>query len=182
MSVAALLLMVAGALSIAMTTTAWPIFRRHSERMALWFVGLSIAGLALAAVESATVMSMLTLSQEYVKASAGDARTFEIAGTVVRYGRYWAHYTHLLGGSALVLTLYLTMFRFSLVPRLLAGIGVLAVLLQMTGLMLPFFGNRINFYLLMPMGICHLILALWLIVKGLDDRTSEPNQEGNSAR
>src|SRR5688572_27996350 len=53
MSVAAILMIAAGALSIATSTTAWPIFRRHSERMALWFFGLSIAALALAAVESA---------------------------------------------------------------------------------------------------------------------------------
>jgi len=79
----------------------------------------------------------------------------------------------LLIGSGLVCTLYITLLRFALVPRLLAGFGVAAVLLQMTGLMLPFFGNRVNFYLLMPMGICHLILAVWLIVKGLNDRATE---------
>ena len=173
MSLAAILMIAAGALSIGTSTTAWPIFRRHSERMALWFVGLSIAGLVLAAVESATVMSMLSLSQEYLKAGGGDSQTFEAAGAVVRYAKYWAHYTHLLVGSGLVCTLYITLLRFALVPRLLAGFGVAAVLLQMTGLMLPFFGNRVNFYLLMPMGICHLILAVWLIVKGLNDRATE---------
>ncbi len=177
MSLAALLMIAAGALSIGVTTTAWPIFRRHSPRMALWFVGLSIAAFALAAVESAAVMSMLSLSQEYVKASEADARLFEVVGTAVRYARYWAHYTHLIVGSGLVFMLYITLYRFALVPRLLAGIGAAAVLLQLSGLILPFFGNRVNFLLLAPMGICHLILAVWLIAKGLDDR---PEDEGRT--
>ncbi len=172
LSLAAILIIAAGALSMVTATTAWPIFRRHSERMALWFFGLSIAGLCLAAVESATTMSMLSLSQEYVKAGGADNATLESAGLIVRYAKYWAHYTHLLVGVGLVLTLYITLFRFALVPRLLAGIGILAVLLQMTGLLLPFFGNRVNFLLLAPMGICHLILAVWLIVNGLAEDNS----------
>lgn len=167
-SLAAILMIVAGALSIANSTIAWPVFRRHSERMALWFFGLSIAGFALAVVESATVMSMLSLSQEYLR-SGGTAGTFDGAAMIARYAKYWAHYTHLLVGSGSLIVLYTTLFRFSLVPRLLAGLGIAAVLLQMTGLLMPFFGSRINFLLLAPMGICHLILAVWLIVKGLSD-------------
>jgi len=180
MSIAAILMIAAGALSIATSTTAWPVFRRYSERMALWFLGLSVVGLALAAVESATVMSMLLLSQEYVKAGAADAGTFDGAATAVRYAKYWAHYTHLLIGSGLIFTLYITLFRFALVPRILAGAGVVAVLLQMTGLLLPFFGNRINFLFLAPMGLCHLVLTVWLLVKGLDDTHSENHEKENA--
>ena len=176
MSAGAILMIVAAALSIGSSTIAWPVFRRHSERMALWFFGLSIAGFALAVVESATVMSMLSLSQEYLRSGAVEG-TFEGAAAITRYAKYWAHYTHLLVGSGMLFTLYITMLRFGLVPRLLAGLGAIAVLVQMTGLLLPFFGNRINFLLLAPMGICHLILAVWLIVKGLNDRT---NNELNS--
>jgi Domain of unknown function (DUF4386) len=167
LSSAAILMIVAGALSIAISTIAWPVFRRYSERLALAYFGLGVAGLALAAVESATVMSMLSLSKQYVDSTEADVRQFEILGTVVRYSRYWAHYTHLLIGSFSVFLLYSILFRFGLVPRVLAGIGMLTVLLQMTGLTMPFFGERVNFLLLAPMGLCHLLLALWLIVKGL---------------
>jgi hypothetical protein len=182
LSAAGLLMIVAGAISVAIATTAWPIFKRHSERLALAYFGLGVAGVALAAVESATIMSMLTLSQEYVKSGETDARSFEIVGTVVRYARYWVHYPHLLIGSGTLFLLYTMLFRFALVPRILAGVAMAAVLLQATGLALPFFGNRVNFYLLAPMGVCHLIIAVWLVVKGLDDRTSENDHEGNSAR
>lgn len=169
LSIAALLLLVAGAVSLAISTTAWPVFKSHSERLALAYFGLGVAGIALAAVESAAIMSMLTLSKQYVEAGESDARLFEVLGGVVRYGRYWAHYTHLLIGSFSVFLFYSALFRFSLVPRLLAGVGLVTVLVQMTGLTMPFFGERVNFYLLTPMGICYLILAVWLIVRGFRD-------------
>jgi hypothetical protein len=166
LSIAALLLLVAGAISLAISVTAWPVFRRGSERLALAYFGLGIAGIALAAVESAAIMSMLTLSNQYVEATPADARLFEVVGSVVRYGRYWAHYTHLLIGCFAVFLFYTALFRFALVPRLLAGVGLLTVLVQIFGLTMPFFGERVNFYLLAPMGIVYLILALWLVIKG----------------
>lgn len=166
MSIAALLLIVAGAVSLAISTTAWPVFKRRSERLALAYFGMGVAGIALVAVESAAIMSMLTISKQYVDATQADARLFEVLGSVVRYGRYWAHYTNLLVGSFTIFLFYVALFRFSLVPRLLSGIGLITVLVQMTGLALPFFGDRVNFYLLTPMGICYLILAVWLIVRG----------------
>ena len=169
LSIAALLLLVAGVVSITITTTAFPIFRRGSERLAMAYFGMGVAGIALAAVEGAAIMSMLTLSKQHVEAPATDARLFEVLGGVVRYGRYWAHYTNLLIGSFTVFLFYVALFRFSLVPRLLAGIGLITVLVQMTGLTMPFFGDRVNFYLLTPMGIVFLILAVWLIVRGFND-------------
>ena len=166
MSLAALLLIVAGFVSVAISTTVFPIFRRYTLRGAMAYVVLTGAGLALVAVEASTIMSMLTISQEYTAAAGADARYYEIVGTAVRYARYWAHYPNLLVGSGTLLLVYSILFRFRLVPRLLTGIGMAAIVLQLIGLSMPFFGYRINFYLLTLMGICHIILAIWLIVKG----------------
>jgi len=171
MSVAALLLIAAGFVSVALSTTAWPIFRRYSERAALAYIILSGVGAALAAVESAAIMSMLSLSQEYAKAA--DVTKFEVAGTVVRSARYWIHYPHLLVGSGTLLLIYTTLFRFGLVPRLLAGLGAVCVVIQMTGLAMPFFGSRVNFYLLAPVGLCPLALSIWLLARGFEDTDSE---------
>ncbi|HVF29587.1 MAG TPA: DUF4386 domain-containing protein [Pyrinomonadaceae bacterium] len=177
-SLAALLMLFVGVISIAISTTAWAVFKRHSERLALAYFGLGVAALALGAVESASVMSMLTLSKQYVDSTEVDARLFEVVGAVVRYGRYWAHYTHLLLGCFTVFIFYSILFRFALVPRVLVGIGMLAVLLQMTGLIMPFFGSPVNFYLLAPMGLCHLALTGWLIVKGFRDAKVNEKHSG----
>src|SRR5262245_47949534 len=66
--VAALVGIVAGALSTAIAITVLPVFRKHSETMALWFLALAIAALSLAVVENGKVMSLLSLSQEIGRA------------------------------------------------------------------------------------------------------------------
>lgn len=169
MSLAAILLIGSGFLSIALSTTAWPLFRQYSARVANAYLVLTSVSMALLAVEAGTIMSMLTVSQEYAKAGEADAGTYEIVGTTVRFARYWAHYTTLLVGSGTLLLLYTSLFRFRLVPRVFAGLGTACVLLQMTGLVMPFFGNDINFLLLAPLGICHIALAIWLVAKGFTE-------------
>jgi hypothetical protein len=62
---------------------------------------------------------------------------------------------------------YGVLFRFSLVPRALAAFGLAAVLLQITAVAMPLFGHAIVFPMLMPLGLVQLVLALWLIAKGL---------------
>lgn len=173
MTLAALLLILNGLVSIALSTNAWPLFRKYSLRAANAYLVITGAGLALVAVEAGTIMSMLTISQEYANSGSADTRTFEIIGAVVRHARYWAHYTNLLVGSATLLLLYTTLFRFGFIPRVFAGFGVGCVLLQMTGLTLPFFGNEINFLLLAPLGICHIVLSIWLIAKGFAENSDD---------
>lgn len=169
-SLAVLLMIALGALSIFNMILAWPIFRRYSSRMALALVAISIAGFTLAAVEGASIMSMLSLSQEYAKGDPAKVEIIEAMATVVRFSRNWAHYTHLLVGGGLVFLLHATLFRFALVPRVLTGFGMAAALLQMTAISMPFFGRPIIFLLLAPLGLAHLALALWLLAKGFADR------------
>jgi hypothetical protein len=162
--------LVTGALSLGIAITALPVFRQHSYAMALWLLSLAVVGLSLAVVENSAMMSMLSLSQAYVKANAADAALFETLRVVVASSRNWAHYTHVLAGGATFLLFYSVLYRFALIPRALAAIGVIAVLLQITTVAMPFFGHRIVMLMLMPMALSHLALAVWLIVKGFEER------------
>jgi len=63
--------------------------------------------------------------------------------------------------------LYVALFRFQLVPRLLSGFGCFAVLLQLISVSLPLFGNEVIFPMMAPLGLCQIALSLWLILKGL---------------
>ncbi len=166
MALAALLLIAAGFISVGIAGTIFPLFSRYSSRAALAYIVLSGAGLALSAVEASTIMSMLSVSQQYVAAPAEDLRQIELIGNAVRYARYWAHYPNLLVGSGTLLLVYSVLFRFRLVPRVITAIGMAAIALQLFGLSMPFFGYRVNFYLLTPMGICHIALAFWLVARG----------------
>jgi hypothetical protein len=179
-SFAVLIGLVAGALSVAVAIAAFPLFRQHSQTMALWVLALGIAGLTLTVVENSTVMSLLSYSQAYAAASPADAATFEAMRVVVASSRNWAHYTHLIVGGATYLLFYAVLYRFALVPRALAAFGMLAVALQVTAVSMPIFGFKIVMMMLMPMGIAHLALALYLAVKGFSVGPKPDSQRGLS--
>lgn len=167
LAIAVLLGLALAAVSLGIGIAGWPVFRRHSERMALWLVVLGGVVLALAAVESVGLMSMVSLSQAYAAADAPAGELFSALRGVVGAARNWAHFLHLLCGGGLLLALYLTLYRFALVPRLLGAVGVIGVLLQMTAVAMPLFGRPVLFALMAPLAIAHLILIVWLLVKGM---------------
>ncbi len=81
--------------------------------------------------------------------------------------RNWAHLIHLLMGGTTLLAMYLALFRFRLVPRWLAGFGILAALLQVIAVTKPLYGGWVVFPLLAPLGVAQLLLIGWLLWKGL---------------
>ena len=160
-----------GAFATAIAITVWPVFKKHSERMALSFLALAIAALALAVVENGRLMSMLSLSQAYAASGAADPAAFEGLRGVVAASRNWAHFTHLIIGGSTFFVLYATTFRFALIPRALAAFGMAAVALHMATVSLPLLGGHVIFPLLAPAGIANLALAVWLLAKGFADKS-----------
>ena len=58
------------------------------------------------------------------------------------------------------------MFRSRLVPRWLAGWGLVGYALHMVGAGAELFGLPVSLVLLIPGGIFEVTLAIWLLVKG----------------
>jgi hypothetical protein len=155
-----------GALFTAVAITVFPIVRAHSQALALWLLALGAVGLSLAAVEQASVMSMVSLSHAYANAVTDARGQFQALRGVVASARNWAHYfARLLDGTTLFV-FYVALFRARLVPRALAGLGLLAALLQITGIVVVFFGHDVVFPLLAPLGLAQLALSVWLLTKG----------------
>jgi len=86
-STAALFGFAVGALSLVVAILAWPIFRKYSEGLAIGFLALSVAGLAISAAESVAIMSMLSLSQQYTQAAGADEQLFQTLGKTVGAAR-----------------------------------------------------------------------------------------------
>jgi hypothetical protein len=160
-----------GAFATAIAITVWPVFKKHSERMALSFLALAVAALALAVVENGRLMSMLSLSQAYAATGAADPAAFEGLRGVVAASRNWAHFTHLIIGGSTFFVLYATTFRFALIPRAIAAFGMAAAALQMATVSMPLLGGHVIFPLLAPAGLANLALSVWLLAKGFADKS-----------
>lgn len=168
---AVLLLFMSGALTVAVALTALPVFRRYGERLALLLVVLSAVNLALHAVENGTLLSMLSLSREYAEHGGAEAALFQRLGAVVGSARRWAHFTHLLVLGSWIFTLFTVLWRSRLVPRVLAGLGLLAAVLQVTGVPLrAVLGLEVVTPMAMPLAPVYLAVAGWLMFKGFEER------------
>ena len=168
---AVMLLFVGGAVAVGIAIAALPVFRRYSSPMALWLLALAVAGFSLQAVDNGALLSMLSLSREYAQADAARTELYQALAVVVGSARRWAHYTYLLVAGSWIFLLYGLLYRFRLVPRALAAFGLVGSLLQITGVTIrALWGYPPITVLATPLAPAYVALAVWLMVKGFDDR------------
>jgi hypothetical protein len=181
--VAVFLLFANSALTIGIAIAAFPVLREYSYRMALWFLAVSIIWFSLQAVDNAHILTMMSLSQRYNDLGTVNAELFGALGVLARSSRVWAHYTTLLVIDTWFFVFYLLLFRFSLVPRALAGFGLIMVILHAAGIPLPMFiGYRSMPMLGFSLALSHLALGSWLVARGFDEgRRTIPDSRARSA-
>lgn len=168
--VSVFLLFANGALTIGIAIAAFPVFREYSVRAALWFLAFGIIWFSMQAVDNIHILSMLSLSQQYAQEGAANAELFGALATAVRTTRRWAHYTELLVIDTWFFVFYISLFRFALVPRVLAGFGLIMVLVHTAGITLPVFaGYPIVPLMAYSMALSYLALGTWLVVKGFKE-------------
>ena len=161
-----LLAIALGGISVAIAAVMFPVIWKRSQPIAVLLVALSAVSMAVGALEQINVMSMVSLSQAYIKVSIAEREQFEVLRGIVAASRNWSHYINLVVGGCTLLVMYSTLLRHSLVPRLLAAIGVTAAVLQVVAVATPLFGSGVNFALLAPLGLTQLVLAIWLLKNG----------------
>ncbi|HEY2975256.1 MAG TPA: DUF4386 domain-containing protein [Pyrinomonadaceae bacterium] len=166
---AVMLLFIGGAIPIAIAVTARPIFRQHIPALALWLLAFAVANFALQCIENAAWMSLFSLSQAYGKASAADLGSYNLIAASVRWNWKWVHYTHLFVMVSWMFLFFVALWRSTLVPRVLAGLGLLTTLMQITGITLPQFipyPTPPMIVMGVPLGFVYLALSVWLMTRG----------------
>jgi hypothetical protein len=96
---------------------------------------------------------------------------------MARSSRRWAHYTELLVIEAWFLVFYGLLFRLSLVPRPLAGFGMIMVMVHAAGITLPMFiGYGSMPSLGFSLALSHLALGSWLVARVFDESSRDPRR------
>lgn len=175
---AVLLLFANGVLTIGIAIAAFPVVRESGLRMALWLLAASVLWFAMQAVDNAHILSMLSLSQRYAEGGASNAEPFGALAALARSSRRWAHYTELLVIEAWFLVFYGLLFRLSLVPRLLAGFGLMMVIVHAAGITLPMFTGYGSMPILgVSLALSHLSVGGWLVARGFGEARRTPPAE-----
>ena len=170
----ALLLLIGGACASGIAISLYPVLKKFNAGLALGAVGFRISEGVLRFVAVCATLSMITLSQQFVKAGAPDSSYFQTLGILIYAGNRWvSNVASLLAFSIGCLLYYIVLYRTKLVPRWITVWGLVASILAMlstvlvlVGLIAPFGTEQV--VLALPMLPQELVLAVWLIVKGFN--------------
>ncbi|MGB7207346.1 MAG: DUF4386 domain-containing protein [Pyrinomonadaceae bacterium] len=155
------------ALTLLLGIKMFPVLKQYSRGAALWFLGICAISCALDAVHNGTVLSMLSVSERFTNSGGGDAAVYQAWGAAAASTRRSAHLVQLVAIGAWMMTFYISLWRFRLVPRPLSVIGIIGVASQFTGVTaMMFLGYPQLGFLAMPLAPIHAATAIWLIVKG----------------
>jgi len=169
---------VGAALTITLGVWMFPVLRPYGKRAALWFLAVCTISAALDAVHNASVMSMLSVSEKFAASGGADSALYHAWGAMAASIRRSAHVVQLVAIGAWMMTFYISLWRFRLVPRPLSVIGIIGVASQFTGVTaMMFLGYPSLGFLAMPLAPIHATTAIWLIVKGFPVLSDEGSLE-----
>jgi len=161
--------------AIGTSTTMFPFLRKYNETIALWHVCFRFLEAIVITVGVISVLSLLTLSREFVAAGAPNAASFLVSGTLLKAVHDW---TFLLGPN-LMLGINTIMYSYifyksKLVPRFISMLGMTGATLVFIAGLLEMFGvipqvSVLGGILSLPVAANEMILAVWLIVKGFNE-------------
>lgn len=158
--------LVASAIGMVIAVLAYPLLKRATPRLALGYLMLVAAGFATTAVEQANFLSMQALAKQYAGSSGADPALYEALRSVVAANRNGIHFIDKIMGGASITLFCLALYRGRLVPRALAGFGMLAGLLQMGAIGQELFSRDFPVLMLAPLALTVLLLSLTLLVRG----------------
>ena len=154
---------------VGIPVVLFPILKRYDEALALGFFSLRFTEAVSVVVHSLILLTLLTLSQEFVIAGAPDASHFQTLGALLLAAREWVFNI----GSGLIwslsaLLLNYILYRSKLVPRWLSGWGLVGAVLSFATYFLGFFSIHLTDWLFAPIAVQEMAFAVWLIVKGFN--------------
>jgi hypothetical protein len=163
---------IAAVTSAGIAISLYPILRKYNEGLALGSVGFRLIEGVFYTVAALGLLSLLSLSQEYVKAGTPAAPYFQTLGTLILAVRNWANFVFgVLSFCLGALMHYYVFYQSKLIPRWLSGWGVIGIAMLLSMALLIMFGKEpsgTTLLLALPIALQEMVLAVWLIVKGFN--------------
>jgi len=169
MIISGLFLLIMGLAAAGIGIMMYPILKKQNEALAIGYAGFRISEGVLMSVSVVSLISLVTLSQEFVKAGAPDASYFLTLGNLLQEGQFWAYHMGTISFGLAAPMFYYSLYKSKLIPRWLSVWGLIGVPLWLTVSLLIMFGSiaeSLEMFFYLPIGVNEMVLAVWLIIKG----------------
>ena len=167
--------------SASIAIALYPVLRRYNVGLAIGSVGFRLIEGVFYIVDILGLLSLLALSQAFVQAGTPGDAYFQTIGVLIQAGREWANFVFGVSAFSLgALMYYAALYQSKLIPRWLAGWGLLGAACSLAAAISILFGltpySLPMIVLILPIAIQEMALAIWLIVKGFtaSDSASRP--------
>jgi hypothetical protein len=152
----------------------YPILKKFSEGLAIGAVGFRLIENMLQIMLAVSMVSLLALSQEFIRAGSPSNSYFQGAGEIITAASDWMiHGAGLICFSIGAAMYYIVFYQHRLLPRWLSVWGLVGITLVIIGGVLvmlhviPGFG-AVQLVLNLPIFPQEMVFAVWLIVKGFN--------------
>ena len=166
--IGAFLWMVMIAAIVSIPIFMFPILKKHNESLALGYVGARIFEGLFPALNTISLLSLLSLSREFVNATAPVTSYFQISGALLQSTMDWGSILMGFPFALGVLTFNYLLYKSGLVPRWLSILGLIGGALVLAETTISLFGISSLEFLYIVIAPQEMILAGWLIVKGFN--------------
>ncbi len=174
--ISAVLLLINCVAVVAIPIMLFPLFKRHHETLALGYLGSRIIESVILIIGCLMLLTLSSLSQEYVQTTVSDASNYQTLGILLLSVYNWS----LLIGIMIVfsltaLLLNVWLYRSKLIPRWLSGWGFWGAILLLIQGVSETFGFASTGILSLPIALQEMVFAGWLIVKGFNNLDQTQN-------
>lgn len=165
-----------GAAVFAIAVLLYPILKRYSERIALWYVGQRLTELVCFMVSGFLLLTLLNIGQEIADTAGAESLHEEHIALYFRSARGHVQDISLLVYCLGAWSFYGLLYHYQLVPRFISAWGFLGVTLLFIEILANVFGTSAGgMMIMMPLGLNEIFLGVWLIIKGLNKQLEPAN-------
>jgi hypothetical protein len=156
----------------------FPILKRYSETIAIGYLSFRMIEAIMIIVSEIFLLSLLTLSTEFVKSGAPDVSYFQTFGMLLITGRYWTCDMVLIPLTMGYLMFFYLLYKTKLVPRFISIWGLVGMISFLIAVLIGLFDynpgmfqkfeSNIAVFMGLPGAMSEIVLAIWLIFKGFN--------------
>jgi len=153
-----------------------PILRKYNSNLAFVYLITRVVEGTLLFVSAISILSIIPLSEQYLKAAKADVAHFETFGVLLKYGWYKAFQLAMIVLSFGSFFLCYLLYKTKLVPRVFSIVGFIGYAALLAKILSEILGLSAGLEILyLPGTLFELLMPLWIMVKGFNISANTSN-------